>query len=197
MKALRDLRRFILCKSAEGAHAEVRAYVTENLDTLARAFHVPVETLMNAVEGERDGGSVCTKLLETLRQSEAILRHDRRERRMRAAQASAEALASAVVWRGERAYVDMPSLLASALTRRDDMLAFAFDDDTTVAVYQSPLLDLAKIARVRDDLSGWVDRDGLHLRWGRAGGLNLRPQEDADARKVMLCLTAKAAARAA
>ena len=116
---------------------------------------------------------------------------------MRAAQGSAEAQASAVVWRGEQAHIDMASLFASALTRRDDMLVFAFDDDTTVAVHQAPLLDLAKIARVRDDLSGWVDRDGLHLRWGRAGGLNLRPQHDADARKVILRLPAKAAARAA
>ena len=197
MKALRDLRRFILCKSAEGAHAEVRCYVVENLDALARAFHVPADTIMSAVEGERDDSALCTKLLETLRRSEAILRDDRRERRMRAAQASAEALASAVLWKGDQAHIDMASLFASALTRRDDMLVFAFDDDGTVAIYQAPLLDLAKIARVRDDLSGWVDRQGLHLRWGKAGGINLRPQEDADARKVIVRLPAKAAARAA
>src|ERR1019366_189688 len=192
MKVLRDLRRFILCKSAEGHHAEVRAYVVENLDLLAHAFHVPVETIMSAVEGERDDSALCAKLLETLRRSEAILRVDRRERRMRAAQASAEALASAVVWRGEQAHIDMLSLFASALTRRDDLLVFACDE-FTVAVYQAPLLDLAKIARVRDDLSGWVDRDGLHLRWGRAGVLNLRSQQDADARKVILRLSSKAA----
>jgi hypothetical protein len=197
MKALRDLRRFILCKSAEGNHAEVRCYMIENLDALARAFHGPAETIMGAVEGEREDSALYAKLLETLRRSEAILRDDRRERRMRAAQASAEALASAVVWRGEQAHIDMPSLFASALTRRDDMLVFAFDDDTTVAVFQSPLLDLAKIARVREDLSAWVDRQGLHLRWGKAGGINLRPQEDAEARKVIMRLPAKAAARAA
>ena len=56
----------------------------------------------------------------------------------------------------------MPSLFASALSRRDDMLVFT-GEAFTVAVYQAPLLDLAKIARVRADLSGWVDRDGLHL----------------------------------
>jgi hypothetical protein len=197
MNVLRDLRRFILCKSAEGNHAEVRAYIVENLDALAKALCVPTDTIMTALEGEHDDGALCTKLLETLRRSDAILRDDRRERRMRTAQASANTLASAVIWKGERACLDMPSLFASALTRRDDMLVFAFDDRTTVAVYQAPLLDLAQIARVRADLSGWVDRDGLHLRWGRAGGLNLRPQHDANARQVILRLSSKAAARAA
>jgi hypothetical protein len=191
MRVLRELRRFILIKSAEGAHAEVRAYVVENLDALARALHVPTDTIMNAVECERDDGALCTKLLETLRRSEALLRTAGREARRRAAQASADALASVVVWRGEQAHIDMPSLFASALTRRDDMLVFTCDE-FTVSVHQAPLLDLAKIARVRADLSGWVDADGLHLRWGRAGGLNLRPQNDADACKLVLRLRAKA-----
>ncbi len=196
MTILRDVRRFILCKSAEGNHAEVRCYVIENLDALARALHVPAETIMNAIESERDDGALCTKLLETLRRSEAILREAHRDARLRAAQASADTLAGAVLWQGNRAVIDMPSLFASALSRRDDLLVFTCDE-FTVAVYQAPLLDLAKLARVRSDLSGWVDAEGLHLRWGRAGGLNLRPQRDPEACKVIVSLPAKSAAVAA
>ena len=197
MRVLRDLRRFILCKSAEGNHAEVRAYIIENLDALARALHVPTDTVMHAVESETDDGALCTRLLETLRRSEAILREARRDGRLRSAQASADALASVVVWQGDRALIDMPSLFASALSRRDDLLVFTCDE-FTVAVYQAPLLDLSKIARVRADLSGWVDRDGVHLRWGRGrGGLDLLPQRDPEACKVIVALRAKTAAVAA
>lgn len=196
MKILRDLRRFILCKSAEGNHAEVRAYVVENLDALASALHVPTETVMNAVESEPDDAALCTRLLETLRRSEATLRNARRDARLRAAQGSADALANVVLWQGDRARIDMPFLFASALTRRDDMLVFTCEA-FTVAVYQAPLLDLAKLARLRADLSGWVDADGVHLRWGRAGGLDLRPQRDPEACKVIVALPSKTAAVAA
>jgi len=63
--------------------------------------------------------------------------------------------------------------------------------------HEVPLLDLAKIHRVRDDLSGFVDADGLHLRWGKGGGLNLRPQQDADASKIILRMPAPASTVAA
>ena len=36
MKALRDLRKFILIKCAEGNQAEVRSYVRDNLDAVLR-----------------------------------------------------------------------------------------------------------------------------------------------------------------
>jgi|CZKU01.1.fsa_nt_gi hypothetical protein len=187
MKTLRDLRRFILAKSAEGNHAEVRAYLVDNLDAVARAFHVSAETIISAVESERDDAALVCKLLETLRRTEALVRKCQRENRRRSAQASADALSTVVQWKGERAHVDLPSLFASALTRRDDLLVFTCEA-FTVAVHMAPLLDLARIHRVRDDLSGWVDAQGLHLRWGRGGGLNLRPQEDPDAVRVILHL---------
>ena len=197
MKILRDIRRFVLCKSAEGNHREVREYVTENLDALACALRVPTDTLLTALQSECDNGALCTKLLETLRRAEVILRRDRRETRMLAAQALADALARSTFWCSDRVEIDMPSLFAAVLTHRDDLLVFDFDDGTVVAVYQAPLLDLSKIARVRVDLSGWVDRGGLHLRWGKAGGINLRPQHDPDARKIFVRLPSNPEERAA
>ncbi len=177
MKALRELRRFILAKCTEGNQAEVRAYVIENIDSLARAFHVPVETIMTAVEGLSDDRALAERLLETAMRTETLIRKTRKETRERSAQASAEMLAQSVRWLGDRAHVDMPSLLASCLTRRQDMLVFHCEDVFTVRVYMAPLMDLAKVARARCDLSGYVDRIGLHLRW-RTGGLSLRCQDD-------------------
>ena len=187
MKTLRDLRRFILAKSAEGNQAEVRSYLVDNVQEVARVFHVSAETILSAVESERDDATLAYKLLETLRRTEASVRKCQRVSRRRSAQASADVLSSAIQWKDDRALVDLPALLSSALTRRDDLLVFTCEA-FTVAVHMAPLLDLAKIHRVRGDLSGWVDAQGLHLRWGRGGGLNLRHQEDADAARVTLHL---------
>jgi hypothetical protein len=187
MKALRDLRRFILIKSAEGNQAEIRAYVTHYLQGLSVAFHVQPQTLLDAMTSVRDDGALACKLLETIMRAEGIIRKQRKEKRYRAAQASATALASCVQWKGEHALVDMPSLLSSALTRRNDLLVFTCEEQFTVGVYMAPLLDISRIARTRTDLSGWVDRKGLHLRW-RTGGLNLRSQEDPDADRIIVFL---------
>lgn len=176
MKAFRDLRKFILLKSAEGAQAEVRAYVFENIDSLAKAFCVPATTIMDCVQGVHDDNALACKLLETIMRAEYVLRKTRRDNRARSAQTSADVLAKTVRWEGERAILDMPSLLSSALTRRDDLFVF-LGEDFSVAISQAPLLDLAKLQRVRADLTGFVDREGLHLRW-KTGGLNLLPQRE-------------------
>src|ERR1700730_3062788 len=53
MKAPRDLRRFILIKSAEGNQAEIRSYVTHHLQPLSLAFHVEPQTLVDAMASVR------------------------------------------------------------------------------------------------------------------------------------------------
>jgi hypothetical protein len=184
MKALRELRKFILIKCAEGNQGEIRAYVTENLDTIAHSFQVSVETLMGALEATSDDNALAARLLETALRGETMLRKAREVTRLIEAQQSADALGAAVEWKGDVAHVDMISLLASVLTRRQDALVFQ-GDDFTVAISQAALLDLAKIARVRADLTGFVDAQGLHLRW-KSGALNLYAQKpEPHARKVM------------
>src|SRR5580704_15555295 len=88
MKALRDLRRFTLVKSAEGNHAEIRAYVSENVDHVAQAFHVPPETIMNALEQVRDDSDLAARILETIRRAEDRLRDHRKQARAEDAQKS-------------------------------------------------------------------------------------------------------------
>lgn len=195
MKALRDLRRFILVKCAEGNEREVREYVLSNLDNIAYAFHVPAETIMSALESVQDDRALAEKFLETIMKSEHVLRKARKERRAKNAQQSADILASSIKWSGEKAIVDLPSLLSSVLTRRQDMLVFT-GDDFTVSVPMALLLDLSRIARVRADLTGYVDRHALHLRW-KSGGLNLRSQDNPKAEKVIVHLPPRVPAVAA
>lgn len=193
MKALNHLRRFILAKSNSEEHHEIREYVTENIHELARAFCVTTGTIQGALDNTPDDSSLACRLLETIRKCEALQRDSRKEERAKAAQASADALASMARWEGEKAHVDILSVLASALTKRNDLLVFTCDD-FSVGIYMAPLFDLAKLKK--RDLTAFVDAKGLHLRW-KTGAINLFPQKDADADRIVLSLPAKVGAAAA
>lgn len=192
MKALQRLRKFILAKSNTEEQHEIRLYVRENIHDLADAFEIPAETLAASLDNVTDDSALACRLLEVIRRAEALQRDQRKEKRAIAAQASAEVLASMVRWEGERAHLDLACLLASALTRRHDLLVFTCDEFTT-AVYQAPLFDVARLKR--QDLSAYVDASGLHVVW-RTGRINLRPQEDANAERIVMSLPPRVAAAA-
>lgn len=186
MKALRELRRFILIKSTEGNQAEIRHYIVENIEALARSFHVPTRVIIDAVQGVKDDGALATKFLETIVRAEAILRQNRKDRREEAAHSSAAAIGSVAQWDGEKATVDILSLLASALTRRNDLMVFVCDG-FEIGVNQAILFDLARLKR--RDLTAFVDPKGLHVKWS-SGGLNLYPQSNSKAERVVVPLPA-------
>jgi len=193
MKALNDLRRFIIAKSNTEEQHEIREYVKENISDLARDFCVTTGTLQTALDNTPDDSSLACRLLETIRRSEALQRNRRKETRAKAAQASVDALATLVRWEGDKIHVDILSILSSALTKRNDLLMFTCDD-FTVGVYQAPLFGIAKLKK--RDLTAFVDAKGLHIRW-TTGGLNLFPQIDAEADRVVMSLPSKAATAAA
>jgi hypothetical protein len=193
MKALTELRRFIMAKSDGKEIHEVREYVLENIADLARAFCVTTGTIQTALDNTPDNSSLACRLLETIRKSEALQKDRSKQARAKAAQASADALASMAQWEGDKAHVDILSVLASALTKRNDLLVFACDD-FSVGIYMAPLFDIAKLKK--RDLTAFVDAKGLHIRWG-TGAINLFPQIDAEADHVVMCLPAKVAAVAA
>jgi hypothetical protein len=193
MKALNDLRRFIIAKSNAEEQHEIREYVKENISELARDFCVTTGTIQSALDNVPDDSSLACRLLETIRRSEALHRDRRKEARSKAAQASADALASVARWEGDQAHVDIISVLSSALTKRNDLLVFACDD-FSVGIYMAPLFDIAKLKK--RDLTAFVDAKGLHIRW-TTGAINLFPQVDAEADRVVMCLPHKVAAAAA
>jgi hypothetical protein len=175
MRMLRDLRRHILVACAEGEHGEIRTYVGEHLPELARALRVEPEKLAQTIEELRDDGALATRLLDMATRAEALHRAYRRTLRLLDAQAAADRLGTTVQWRGDAAHLDVVSLLATSLTRRQDVLMFISEDFVT-SVPMASLLDLSHIARVRADLTGFVTREALHLRW-RSGALNLVSHE--------------------
>jgi hypothetical protein len=194
MKALTALRRFILVNSNTETQHEIRLYVQENLFDLARDFCVSTDSLTEALEKVPDDAALAVRLLETVRHSEAKQRDIKRVGRATAAQASADALASMATWDGDRIQVDLLSLLSSVLTKRQDLLIFT-TDEFTVAIYQAPLCDLAKLKR--RDLTAFVDANGVHIRW-KTGGLNLRSQVDhRDADRIVMSVARNQAAVAA
>lgn len=193
MRTLRELRRFILIKSAEGNTHEVRLYIGENVESVARAFHVPVRVILDAVQGVKDDDALATKFLETIVRAESLLRTRRKENRARAARESAQNIGSVARWDGEKVWVDILCLLASALTRRNDVMIFS-GDGFEVGVRQSLLFDLARLKR--RDLSAFVDANGLHVVWD-SGRLNFYPHPPSNSDRVVVPLPAMPAERAA
>jgi hypothetical protein len=193
MKALTALRKFIIANGDTENQHEIRLYIQENLYELARAFCVTTDTITQALDNVPDDSALAVRMLETIRKSEATQRDIKKVGRARAAQASADALASMATWDGERVQVDLLSLLSSVLTKRQDLLVFTCDD-FTISVYQAPLFDLAKLKR--RDLTAFVDAKALHIRW-KTGGLNLLSQIDPNADRIVMSMLRNVAAVAA
>ncbi len=193
MKALAALRKFILVNSDTENQHEIRLYIQENLHELARDFCVTTDTITDALANVPDDSALAVRMLETVRKAEAKQRDLKKEARARAAQASADALASMASWDGERVRVDLLSLLSSVLTKRQDLLVFT-TDDFTVSVYQAALFDLAKLKR--RDLTAFVDAKGVHVRW-KTGGLNLLSKVDPHADRIVMSMACRVAAVAA
>ena len=189
--ALTGLRRFI--NATTETPEEIRLYVRENVAELASAFGDTAETILARVDGTTDDAALAALLLKNIRNAEANKRAIKRDARATAAQAAADALAAAVTWDGDRARVNIQALLASSLTKRGDLLVFTCDD-FTAAIPQASLLDLVRLRR--RDLSGFVDAQGLHIRW-KTGGLNLRSQVDPSADRIVLSLSRNLVASAA
>ncbi len=201
MKALRELRRFVLFKSAEGCHAEVRSYVLDHIDALASALRVSAESLVELLAAARDDELLAAHLLNRAIGAETLHRKTRETLRLARAQSSADEVGQTVQWREEAgraaAHLALPALLSSALTRRQDVLVFVCDE-FTVRVPQAALIDLARISRVRIELTAFVDATGLHVRW-RTGELNLRSRPEPNKRnvaRVVVALRPRAAAAA-
>ena len=189
--ALTALCRFI--NASTETPGEIRLYVRENVTELATAFGVTPEPILARVDGTTDDAALAALLLKNIRNAEASKRADKRDTRARAAQAAADAVAASVTWDGDSASVNIQALLASSLTKRGDLLVFTCDD-STAAIPQASLLDVARLRR--RDLSGFVDAQGLHIRWP-TGGLNLRSQPDPHAERVDVSLSRTLAASAA
>lgn len=193
MRALIDLRRFIDAKNTDEERAEIREYLLENAVELSLAFGVSLRSFQHAICRVHDDEELSRRVLDNIRTTSKHGRRERHESRAKAAQQSAGILGAVAVWNEERAELDVPSLLASVLTRPNDMLVFV-SDTFVVAVRMAHLFTLRKLRR--RDPTGWVAASGLHIRWS-TGGLNLRPSTDPHATKVIVPLAARSAIVAA
>lgn len=188
MKALCNLRRFINAKNNEEERAEIREYLVENADDLSEAFGVSRTTFIQTVTKIEDDTELAIRVLDGIRRATSGDRKQRYTSRVTSAQQSAEILGTVSRWHHDGCEVDMPSLLASCLTRRQDLLVFV-SDLFAISVRMAPLFDLAKLQR--SDLTGWVDAKGLHIQWA-TGGLNFSPATDPQAARVIVPLAVRA-----
>jgi hypothetical protein len=193
MRTLQNLARFIRAKDTDEERHEIREYVTTYAADLAEAFGMPEDTFTAGIVTETDDARLARRLLFGVKTAQKERRDHRAAARIATAQASADVLGSVAVWEGDRASIDVMSVLASCLTCRSGVLIFTCDA-FTVSIPMSCLFDLVRLDRF--DLTGYVDAKGLHVRWG-SGGLNFCSRLDANAERILVHLPARADSRAA
>jgi hypothetical protein len=172
---------------------DVREYVMHHAADLSEAFGTTEENFCAAITSIKDDAQLVRRLATEVQRAHRERRGLRVQQRATAAQLSADVLAGAACWEGDRAYVDVLSLVSACLTREKDSLVFACNE-FSISIPQERLFKLARLERY--DLTGFIDREGLHVRWS-TGGLNFRPRDEGKASKVVFNLPARSVAVAA
>lgn len=165
MTPLDHLRRYI--ESDHDDPSDVRKYALEHRVEFAGAFGVDVDKYVKEIDGVGDEPELARRLLLTAKNRQAKVRAERAAERSVESQLAADALTASSHWKGGHAILDLPAVVRLS-TRGHDLLVFR-GEGVEIAVYARPLIEISKIKR---GLTGWVDADGLHVRWA-TGGLNL------------------------
>lgn len=171
----------------------LREYVIENAADLADAFGVTEPAFVAGIARELDDARLARRLLAEAKRAGRENRGVRTAQRIRSAQGAADALGRLAEWEGDRATVEILSLLASALTTRSDVLVFEAGT-FRISIPMARLFELRRLGR--SDLWAFVDPTGLHIRWP-SGGLNfLSVKPEPKASTVTVHLRARAVSAA-
>lgn len=171
MKAIVALQ--VLAKNDATPASEIRAHVAENAAELADDFGLDVDGVLAKLEAF-DDAALARKTLASIKVARKRLSTARASDRLEAAQKAADAIGAAAAMRPDgSADVDLGALL-EALSTRDDRFVFELGPFSST-VPMAPLFALrADTAKSwRNGAWAFVDGRGLHVRWGRAGRLDL------------------------
>jgi hypothetical protein len=186
MKPIDALKRFVIAKEDEGtplALEEIRSYAEENAGELGEAFGKDSEAWTKAIAAV-DNANLPKRILATIKDWKAKASEKRVVDVGQTAQKAADAVGAAAVWEGDRATIDLAALLSGALSAKDELLEFTSPNldlpsriplapcGWTVRVPQAPLFRFKALKKLAKTATAYVDRSGLHVRWG-TGGLNL------------------------
>lgn len=169
MKALHELRRFILAKDTDEERHEIRGYVVDEIDDIAVALDTPPDAIRRGLAKVEDDTELARRLLGTIKTSLQGTSISRRHSMHDALQARIGAIASTVQWCGDQAHVDITALLKLYAPSKQTLLTFICEQFEVHVRWEH----LAKLARLKKSgLAAFVDSTGLHVRWS-TGGLNL------------------------
>ena len=179
MHSLKAFLRFVQLKDHDEGSRILR-YSWEHARLLAPKFGVTVEAF-------------CLALLASDDEREPVSRWTyesdrRRSRRLHGAQASADALGTFAFWKHGCAHFDLVSAIASVITRPQDLLVFIGERGFEVCVPMRILIGLERLRR--NDLTAYVDREGLHLRWC-GGSLLIESKPDRGATRIYFPLPSR------
>jgi len=170
MKPLNGLQSFI--QSNRHEPAAIRLYVEENGPELAEDFGVALDSMLSTVAGLSDD-SLAGKLLAEIQRVKRLGTASRLAEKLRDAQTAADTVGQSAVWNNGSADIDLGALLEAATSSAE---VFEFEGDGVwIQVPMAQLLEFRSVTSKawRKDAWAFVDSRGLHLRWGKAGGLNI------------------------
>lgn len=177
MSARRDPARelALLLRAPEPGACNVGSFVASHAKTLSPLLGIaePKLAAVHSVPDERLVPDLQARLRE-LREAE---RAHAVERGTSLAVQAAARLAHTARWLDDRVVVDTRVLLGDLLAARDTKyLRFELDGGADVVIARSSLANCRMLERTFLDVAGWIDGDGVHLRWraGR-GGINWKP----------------------
>jgi len=194
MDPLKNLLTFIKLKDNEDERCEVRSHVLDHLDDYAPAFGVSIDTLRDALTSVDDDRALVKRLKSTIDSHKSKAREKKLTTKSSTAQASADALASVAYWEGEQLHFDLLSLLASALTKPGDLMVFDLGDEREVCIPMRLLIDLDRLER--SDLTAYVTREALVVRWGANGRMRLISKPEPSASRIIFTAPARSSVAA-
>ena len=162
-------------------------YLAEHGESLAPRLGVEVEELRAIAALSDQAAALRVKALLDRRADAMAQIHEATVQEV--VTEAVQRLAATAVWSGPAASIDVGLLLGALLA--DPIREYICLKSSTfeVPLLRSKLVAAAKVLLHHYDLAGWVDSEGLHLRWrGGRGGLNLHPQtvRPGEARHVLV-----------
>lgn len=171
--SLAELER--LLRFVEPGARNLGRYLAEHSEGLAPRLRVEVEELRAiAALPEQEAARRVQALLAQHANSLAQI-HEATVQEVVAE--AVQRFATTAAWRDSMAIIDVGLLLGALLADSSRQYICVKSGAFAVPMLRSKLVAVAKVLLHHRDLTGWIDAEGLHLRWhGGRGGLNLYPQ---------------------
>jgi hypothetical protein len=173
---LRELA--VLARAPEPGTCNLGEFLATNAGELAQVLGLDTSWLEAA--RATDDEDIAPRIRQLLGRARDRQVQQELERRRQRSLAAAQRLGATARWTDLGAELDVELLVGEILVDRTKRwVRFVAPDETFRTIIPTHLVAATRpLQRLHLDFAGWVDAEGLHLRWrGGRGGYNWRPRE--------------------